>query len=263
VDTSFIRQQGCHQTVHQPRADTLVSGGTLGGSLGPNRRGAYGRGPLERGIRTLPARGIWRGRGRGHGHRASLPARRTGETNTLPGWIKGNFPRTDPRLDASPRWPNRSPSSVASCKSAPRRASCSDACPSLRGESSFETFTRACAATTRRRAPSWATHSDRASIGPLRLLMPARSCVPAKGANFTPTRPTSLRTPSRQSPSRGPSPCGGWTSSGPCRKRPGATPTYWLPLTSSPSGSSAPDHESQGRAGRDVLHRHHLRVRGA
>jgi hypothetical protein len=29
--------------------------------------------------------------------------------------------------------------------------------------------------------------------------------------------------------SHGPSPCGGWTSSGPCGKHPGATPTYWLP----------------------------------
>jgi hypothetical protein len=27
------------------------------------------------------------------------PARRTGETNTLPGWTEGNFPRTDPRPD--------------------------------------------------------------------------------------------------------------------------------------------------------------------
>jgi ribonuclease HI len=40
--------------------------------------------------------------------------------------------------------------------------------------------------------------------------------------------PTFLRTPSRQSLSCGPSPCGGWTSPGPCEKLPGATPTYWL-----------------------------------
>jgi hypothetical protein len=38
--------------------------------------------------------------------------------------------------------------------SAPRQVSCSDACPSLRGASSFETFTRAYAATTRCHAPS-------------------------------------------------------------------------------------------------------------
>jgi hypothetical protein len=40
----------------------------------------------------------------------------------------------------------------------------------------------------------------------------------------------------RQSPSHGPSPRGGWTSSGPCGKRLGATPTYWLLSTNSPSG---------------------------
>jgi hypothetical protein len=65
-------------------------------------------------------------------------------------------------------WPSHSPSSTASCTSAPLRASCSDACPSPKGASSFETFTQACAATTRRRAPSWATHSAKASIGPPR-----------------------------------------------------------------------------------------------
>jgi hypothetical protein len=37
-------------------------------------------------------------------------------------------------------------------------------------------------------------------------------------------------------PQRGCLPCGGWTSSGPCRRRPGASPTCWLRLTSSPSG---------------------------
>jgi hypothetical protein len=57
---------------------------------------------------------------------------------------------------------------MASCTSAPRQVSCSDACPSLRGASSFETFTQAYAATTQRHAPSWATRSARASTGPLR-----------------------------------------------------------------------------------------------
>jgi hypothetical protein len=59
--------------------------------------------------------------------------------------------------------------------------------------------------------------------------MPARSCTPAKGASSTPARPTSLRMPSRQSLSHEPSPCGGWTSLGPCGKHSGAKPTYWLP----------------------------------
>jgi hypothetical protein len=108
----------------------------------------------------------------------------------------------------------------------------SGAYPFLRGASSFETFTRACAATTRRRAPLWTTHSARASIGPPRLLMPARSCTPARGANFTPAKLTSQHTPSRRSPSHGLLLCGGWTLSGPCERRPGATPTCWLrPIT--------------------------------
>jgi hypothetical protein len=96
------------------------------------------------------------------------PTRRTGETNTSLGWIEGDSPRTDPRPDASPGWPSHLPSSTASCTSAPRRASCSDACPSLRGVSSFETFTRAYATTTRRHALSWEPRSARASSGPLR-----------------------------------------------------------------------------------------------
>jgi ribonuclease HI len=164
------------------------------------------------------------------------PARETGGTNTSPGWIKGSYPRTDPRPDVLLGWPSRSPLSTASCTSVPRHASCSDASPSLRGASSFATSTRAYAVTTRRRAPLWATHSAKASTGPLRLLMPARSCAPAKGASSTPANPTFLHTSCRPSPSRGLSPCGGWTSSGPYGKRPRATPTYWLPSTSFPSG---------------------------
>jgi hypothetical protein len=56
---TFLR--GMSLGCRQPRADPLEPRGTLGGSLGPKRRGAYGRGPLERGVRTLPARGVWRG----------------------------------------------------------------------------------------------------------------------------------------------------------------------------------------------------------
>jgi hypothetical protein len=111
------------------------------------------------------------------------PAWRTGETSTSPGWIEGSFPRIDPRPDASPGWLDRSPSWTVSSTSMPRQASCSDAYPSPRGASSSETFTRACAATTRRRAPSWAMHSARASTGLLRLLMPAGLCAPVDGEN--------------------------------------------------------------------------------
>jgi ribonuclease HI len=61
-------------------------------------------------------------------------------------------------------------------------------------------------------------------------------------------------------PAHGPSLCGGRTSSGPCGKCPGATPTYWCHRQVLQVGRGAPDHEPQGRAGRDVLHRHHLPV---
>jgi ribonuclease HI/transposase InsO family protein len=104
-------------------------------------------------------------------------------------------PRTGPRPDASPGWPSRSPSLTTSCISAPCRVSCSDAYPSLRGASSFETSTRAYAATTRRHAPSWATRSARASTDPPRLLMPLRSCAHAKGVSSTLARPTSCARP--------------------------------------------------------------------
>jgi ribonuclease HI len=63
--------------------------------------------------------------------------------------------------------------------------------PIPQGASSFETFTRVCAVTTRRHAPSWATRSIRAFTGLLRSHMPVRSCTPAKGASSTPARPIS------------------------------------------------------------------------
>jgi hypothetical protein len=57
------------------------------------------------------------------------------------------------------------------------------------------------------------------------------------GANFTHAIPISQLTPCRPYPSHGRSPCGGWTSSGPCERHPRATPTCWLSWTSSPNGS--------------------------
>jgi ribonuclease HI len=77
-----------------------------------------------------------------------------GATNTSLGWTEGNSPRTGPRPGASSGWPNPSPSSTASCTSAPPQASCSDACPSPRGASSSGTYTRVSAATMPRPAPS-------------------------------------------------------------------------------------------------------------
>jgi hypothetical protein len=98
--------------------------------------------------------------------------------------------------------------------------SCSDAYPSPRGVSSSGTYTRAFAATMSHLAPSWATRSARASTGPQRSLTPTRSCALAKGPSSTLASPTSPHTSCRPSPSRGLSPCGGWTSSGPCGRRP-------------------------------------------
>jgi ribonuclease HI len=64
---------GCCQAVRQSRPKPLEPGGTLGGSLESNRRGAYRRGPLEQGVCALPARGVWRSQGRGHGYGAGPP----------------------------------------------------------------------------------------------------------------------------------------------------------------------------------------------
>jgi hypothetical protein len=49
-------------------------------------------------------------------------------------------------------------------------------------------------------APSFATHSAKASTGLLRLRTPARSCALAKGASSTPASPTSLLMSCRPSP---------------------------------------------------------------
>jgi ribonuclease HI len=122
--------------------------------------------------------------------------------------------------------------------------------PIPRGASSSETYTRAYAATTPHPAPSWEMRSARASTGPPRSPMPARSCALVKGASSTPASPTSLRTSYRPSLSCGLSPCGGWTSSGPCERRPGATPTYWSLSTSSPSGWRYAPSRTSGRSKR-------------
>jgi transposase InsO family protein len=92
--------------------------------------------------------------------------------------------------------------------------------PIPRGVSSFETSIRACAATMRRLAPSWATHSARASIGPPRSLMPARSCAPVKGAIYA--RKTNLPAHALQTiPVTWPFALWGLDIVGPLRKAPG------------------------------------------
>jgi hypothetical protein len=116
------------------------------------------------------------------------------------------------------------------------------------GPSSSETSTRACVATTRRLVPSWATRFARACTGPPRLLKPTRSYAPARGVSSIPVRLISWLTPFKRFPSHGLSPCGGWTSSGPCERRPGATLTCWSPWTSSLNGLRHAQSQTSGRS---------------
>jgi hypothetical protein len=81
-------------------------------------------------------------------------------------------------------------SSMASCTSALPPASCSGACPSLRGASSCGTSTLGSVAITRRLVPSLAMLSAKAFTGLPRSRTPARSYEPAKGASSTPASPT-------------------------------------------------------------------------
>jgi ribonuclease HI/transposase InsO family protein len=62
---------GRRSTVRHPRVTPLELHRTLGGSLESSRHRAHGRGPLERGVRALPPRGVRCRRGRSHGRRAS------------------------------------------------------------------------------------------------------------------------------------------------------------------------------------------------
>jgi ribonuclease HI len=81
------------------------------------------------------------------------PARRIGGPNTSLGWIEGSFPQIGPKPGASPGWLSHSLRSTTSCISAPRLASCNGVSPPPTVASLFETSTRACVASTRRRAP--------------------------------------------------------------------------------------------------------------
>src|SRR6185369_12737712 len=80
-------------------------------------------------------------------------------------------------------------------------------------------------------------HFDMVFTGPLRSPTPPTSCGPARVASSTLERCTSRPTLCRPSPSRGRLPCGGWTSSARCRRRPEASPTCWWQSTNSPNGS--------------------------
>jgi hypothetical protein len=159
---------------------------------------AYGQGPLERGVCALPARRVRRRRGRGHGYGAT-PSEGDWRDKYIAWMDRGELPsdRSEARCIA------RMAKSFALVDGELYKRAASGVLqrcvPIPQGASSFGTYTRACAATTQRHVPSWATHSARASTGPPRWPTPARSCTPAKGASFTPASPTSLRTSCRPS----------------------------------------------------------------
>jgi hypothetical protein len=85
--------------------------------------------------------------------------------------------------------------------------------------------------------PSWETLSDKVSTGRPRWPTPLGLYAPAEGVNSTRDRRTCPLKPYRQYLSLGRLPYGVWTLSVPCRRHPGASRTYWSPLTNSPSGS--------------------------
>jgi hypothetical protein len=119
---------GCRQTVRQPRVGARVKRNPRGLPRTQWAQSPWTRTPRTRCSYSPCSRGMARTRPRPWTQSQS-PARRTGETNTLPGWIEGSYPQIDLRPGASPGWPSRSPSSTASCTSVPRRASCSGAYP--------------------------------------------------------------------------------------------------------------------------------------
>jgi ribonuclease HI len=156
---------------------------------------------------------------------------------------RGELPPTEPKLGGwcgAPShlscWETRRSSTTA----APR-ASSSDAFPSPKARSSYKRYTRGLAAITQHLEPLLETPSSKVSTGRRRWPTPLELSAPAKGVSSTQGRPTCPLRLRRPYPSPGRLLCGVWTSSAPCRRHPGATRTYWLPSTNSPSGSRS-DH---------------------
>jgi hypothetical protein len=118
-------------------------------------------------------------------------------------------------------------------------ASSSDAYPSPKTRSSYKKYTRGLAVITQRLEPLLETFSDKVSTGRPRWPTPLELSAPAKGVNSMLGRRTYPLRLCKQYPSPGRLLCGVWTSSVPCGRHPGATCTYWSPLTNSPSGSKS------------------------
>jgi hypothetical protein len=154
---------------------------------------------------------------------------------------KESYPSTEPKFGDWHGAPSHSSCWVTgrSSTTAAPPASSSDAYPSPKARSSYKKYTRGLAVITQRLEPLLEMLSDKVSTGRPRWPTPLELSAPAKGVNSTQGRRTYPLRLCKQYPSPGRLLCGVWTLSVPCRRHPGATRTYWSPLTNSPSGSKS------------------------
>jgi ribonuclease HI len=174
-------------------------------------------------------------RGSGMGSHRS----RTGRPRTWNISSEESCPSTRPKLDDWLGEPSRSFCWVMkrSCTTAAPQAFSNDAYPLPKNKICYKKYTRGLAVTMQHLEPSWETLFDKVSTGQPQWPTPPGLYALAEGANSTQDRRTCPLKPCRQYMSLGPSLCGVWTSSVPCRRHPGASSTCWSPSTNSPSGS--------------------------
>ena len=163
----------------------------------------------------------------------------TGRPRTCNISTEESYPSTEPKLGDWRGAPSRSScwEKGRSSTTAALQASSSDASPPPKVRNSCGRYPRWLAAITQHLEPLSGMLSDKASTGRRRWPTPLELSAPAKGVSSTQGRPTCPLRLCRRYPSPGPSLYGVWTSSVPCRRRPGATRTCWSPSTNSPSGS--------------------------
>jgi hypothetical protein len=136
------------------------------------------------------------------------PARRICGPNTSPGSIEGTSPQIGSRLGASPGKPSRPLWSTACCINA--MSGVLQRCtPIPHGRELIRDIHAGLCG--HHAAPHTLVGNAfrQGFIGPLRSLMPMRSCAPARGANFKHASPISQLKPYKLYPSHGHSPCGG------------------------------------------------------
>jgi hypothetical protein len=163
----------------------------------------------------------------------------TGRPRTWNISTEESCPSTEPKLGDWRGAPSHSScwGTGRSSTTAAPPASSSDAYPSPKVRSYYKKYTRGLAVITQRLEPLLETLSDKVSTGRSRWPTPLELSAPAKGVNSTQGRRTYPLRLCKQYPSPGCLLCGVWTSLVPCRRHPGATHTYWLLSTNSPSGS--------------------------